>query len=137
MPPQARVLGERDGCRGRRERQARPQRAVAGIVRGKEHRERVRAAVEEDGDEDLAGTAGGHGALDALLERARDDRRGAVDRQREAEAAGDEAAPVEARARWSRHSGLDGGQAVAGERDAAPKRLGTGVLVAATHQAAW
>ena len=69
MPAEAAVLGERQPG-GRRQGQPRPELPVERVSVREEHRERVGAAVEEDGDEHLL-RAGGLRRRDPLFERAR------------------------------------------------------------------
>ena len=89
-------------------RQRRAQLPVVRVERGIEHRERVRAAGEEDGDEHRLSRAGRPALRDPFLEQA--ELAEPVDGEREPEGAGDEAAPVEPRARGRGHSRLDRGQ---------------------------
>ena len=104
--------------------------AVERVAAREEHRERVGAAVEEDGDEDLLRAGCGRGG-DPFLEGARQERRAAVDGEREAGGAGEEAAAVEAGTGRKRHAGLDRGQPAAGLGDGAPEELGAREVVAA------
>ena len=122
MPGETRVLGEhRPGAGGQRE--PRPQLAVERILRRREQREGIRASVEEDGDEHLLLRGCRRSCGDALVEHPRTQRRAAVDRECEAEAARHERAPVETCSRRHRHPGLDRGQPPSGFGEAAPQQL--------------
>ena len=114
MPAETAVLGEGRAVR-LGERQPRSQLPVQRVGGGEEHRERVGAAVEEDADEHALRPGRGC-RRDPLLERARYERRAAVDGEREAGAAGEERAPVEPRSGGQRHAGFDRGQAPARPR---------------------
>ena len=133
VPTEPVVLGERQpGRRGQRE--ARSESAVERVAAREEERERVRAAVEEDRDKHLL-RAGSGGRGDPLLERAREERGAAVDRQREPGATGQEAPAIEARAGGERHPGLDRGQTLAGFGGRTPHQVGAGEVGAAPgHQ---
>ena len=106
MPRQARILGECRACTGG-ERETRSQLAVERIARGSKQRERIGAAVEEDGDEDLLLRAGRCSGSNPLVEHLRPQRAAPVDREREPDPARDERASIEAGARGHRHSRLD------------------------------
>ena len=118
-------------------REARAQPPVERVAVREEHRERVGAAVEEDGDEDALRACGASGR-DALLERAREQRRAAVDGERQAGAAREEAAPVEAGSGRDRHAGLDRRQPATGLGRSAAHQVGAReVGAAAGHQQVW
>ena len=129
MPAQAGVLGERDSRIGR-EAELGAKAAVQRVAGREEHRERVRAAVEEDGDEHLLRPGCGRGR-DPFLERAWQERRAAVDGEREAGGAREEAAPVEAGTGGERHPGFDRGQPAACLGRGTPEEFGTREVVAA------
>ena len=105
VPVEPVVLGERRARRSASSASVGPQLPVARVAGRVENRERVGAAGQEDRDE--------HGlcrptrrARDAFLERELE-LAGAVDREREAERARDERAPVEPGAGRQRHARLD------------------------------
>ena len=134
MPEEAVVLGE--GLTGGGvELELRPQPPVGRVKTGVEDRERVGAARQEDGYEHrLSGPRSR--ARDPFLEQPQ--LAEAVDREREAEAARDERAPVEPGTCRQRHPGLDRWQPASGLGGAAPHERGAGELVAvvtgARHQ---
>src|SRR6476646_1820814 len=110
MPVQASVLGEHGaGTFGQRKRRA--QLLVVRVERRVENGERVGSAGKEDRNEHRLRRAGG-GARDAVLEELQ--LAEPVYREREAEGAGDEAAPVEPGPGGSRHPRLDYRQSPSG-----------------------
>ena len=129
MPAQTAVLCERDSRIGR-QAELGPKAAVQRVGGREEHRERVGAAVEEDGEKDLLRSGCG-GGCDPFLERARQERRAAVDGERESGGAREKAAPVEAGAGGERHAGFDRGQSAAGFGSSAPEELSAREVVAA------
>ncbi len=129
MPVEAPVLLEGWPVAGL-EREGGAEPAVAAVADRREDRQRVRAARQEDVDEDTV-AATPHGCLrDALVERRGEERRGAVDGQCRADGARQERAAVEARTGGPRHTRLDRGQTLAGLRDAAAEEGGSTELVA-------
>jgi hypothetical protein len=126
--------GQRAAGRAGREPRAQPAQAVAA---GLQHGQGVDAAVQEDRDQHARRLAFG-GTGDAVGEGAEVELRAAVDRQRQARGARQEALAREARAGGQRHPGLDGGQALAGQGGAAGA-LAAGVVgaVGASGHEVW
>jgi hypothetical protein len=127
VPAQARVLGERL-ARVRGEGQLGTEARVLRVPCREEHRERVGATFEEDGDQHRAGRRA-LGAGDPLVEEPERELTGAVDGQREAGGAGEEGTAVEPAAGGSGHPRLDHREPAARLGDGAPEDGRAGELV--------